>query len=294
MSIIARILQELTPRARYLIPAWFPGGYVSGGKEYLVRNPTRIDRNIGSFSININSGFGYDFASGKSYGLIDLYCISHNISKSDAIRNLAKILNIKNDTPEKVNEFNVGRMKHPKFGSPNVVYTYRDFNGKLIGYTCRFESRDAELTKKYILPFTYYFEKGKQIWSWSERGWCGQKPIYSAEKILKSKEKKILIVEGEGTCDSAQRLLPEFICLSWRGGVHTAKKVNWSALQERTVHIWPDNDACGIFAAEEIKACLNRATIVTPPSWKAKSWDLKNAEEEKISGKKIEEYINRF
>ena len=89
MSLVDSILAATKPRASELIPRWFPSGRLAGNHEYVTLNPTRNDRTLGSFSINLHTGFGHDFATGESFGIIDLYAVSHGVSTSEAIRLMA-------------------------------------------------------------------------------------------------------------------------------------------------------------------------------------------------------------
>lgn len=50
-----------------LLARWLPGGRREG-EEYLARNPTRADRRLGSFKINVTSGRWADFATNDRGG----------------------------------------------------------------------------------------------------------------------------------------------------------------------------------------------------------------------------------
>lgn len=50
-----------------LLARWLPGGR-RAGIEYVVRNPTRLDRRLGSFRINLQTGVWADFATGDRGG----------------------------------------------------------------------------------------------------------------------------------------------------------------------------------------------------------------------------------
>ena len=64
--------------------AWLPGGRIIG-REYIARNPTRDDKHLGSFRVNLHSGRWADFATNDSGGdLIGLYAYLNNISQARA------------------------------------------------------------------------------------------------------------------------------------------------------------------------------------------------------------------
>ena len=83
------ISNALLLRARSLVQEWAPGGYFRGS-EYHTKNPTRSDKNPGSFKINIQTGAWADFAtSDRGRDLISLYAYLNKISNSDAARELS-------------------------------------------------------------------------------------------------------------------------------------------------------------------------------------------------------------
>ena len=74
-----------------------PGGRVVGG-EYEVRNPKRIDRNPGSFRINVRTGRWSDFATGDSGGdVISLVAYLFDISQLEAARRLSSLLSLSSE-----------------------------------------------------------------------------------------------------------------------------------------------------------------------------------------------------
>jgi hypothetical protein len=69
-----------------------PGGRVVG-VEYVVKNPKRVDRHIGSFKINLRTGQWADFATNERGGdLIALVAWRYDVSQSEAARRLASFL----------------------------------------------------------------------------------------------------------------------------------------------------------------------------------------------------------
>lgn len=67
---------------------WLPNGQVRSG-EYLALNPTRDDKNLGSFRINIRTGQWADFATGDKGGdLISLYAYIRGLSQGNAYKEL--------------------------------------------------------------------------------------------------------------------------------------------------------------------------------------------------------------
>ena len=75
-----------------------PGGKRIGG-EYVVLNPIRADRRLGSFKINIRTGRWADFATGDKGGdPVSLVAYLEGVSQAEAARRLARMLGL--DTQE--------------------------------------------------------------------------------------------------------------------------------------------------------------------------------------------------
>lgn len=78
----------LNRRAVQQLPAvlmrFLPGGLVRG-QEYIARNPTRADRTLGSFKINMHTGRWADFATGDAGGdIVSLIAYVNGIGQLDA------------------------------------------------------------------------------------------------------------------------------------------------------------------------------------------------------------------
>lgn len=69
---VAEVDNLALPHLRYLLSCWLPNGKVQGD-QYIALNPTRDDRNLGSFQINIKTGLWADFATNdKGKGAVSL------------------------------------------------------------------------------------------------------------------------------------------------------------------------------------------------------------------------------
>ena len=80
--------------SRSLVPSWLPGGRIIG-REYIIRNPTRVDNNPGSFRINLQTGHWADFAIDEKGGdLISLYAYINNTSQTQAAISVASVLGL--------------------------------------------------------------------------------------------------------------------------------------------------------------------------------------------------------
>lgn len=75
-----------------ILKRWLPDGRRQGA-EWVARNPTRADRRLGSFSINLRTGRWSDFATGdKGSDPISLAAYLFGLSQSKAARRLAGMM----------------------------------------------------------------------------------------------------------------------------------------------------------------------------------------------------------
>jgi hypothetical protein len=77
-----------------LLGRWLPGGRREG-REYCALNPTRHDRHLGSFRVNLHTGQWADFATGDRGGdVISLAAYLSHLSQIEAAEKLADMLGI--------------------------------------------------------------------------------------------------------------------------------------------------------------------------------------------------------
>ena len=104
--------------------------------------------------------------------------------------------------------------------------------------------------------------------------------MYGLDRLGKAEPSKpILIVEGEKSAEAAEKLFPDFICMTWQGGANAVNMTDWSPLENREVVICPDNDEAGVKAALQIANILdanyaNKAKIVCLPKVLPAKWDV--------------------
>lgn len=69
---------------------------------------------------------------------------------------------------------------HYKLGIPDVIWTYRDEQGRVMGYILRFDEKGAE---KSFYPLTYcrHADSGKQDWRW--KSWDVPRPLYGLDRL---------------------------------------------------------------------------------------------------------------
>jgi hypothetical protein len=82
------------PALPALCARWMPGGKRIGS-EYVSLNPTRADRRVGSFKVNLQTGRWADFATGDKGGdAVSLAAYLFGLRQSEAARRLADALGI--------------------------------------------------------------------------------------------------------------------------------------------------------------------------------------------------------
>ena len=73
---------------------WLPDGRIVGA-EYVARNPTRADRRLGSFKVNLDTGRRADFATGDKGGdPRSLAAYLAGLSQVEAARELTVMLGL--------------------------------------------------------------------------------------------------------------------------------------------------------------------------------------------------------
>jgi len=290
-------------RSRDLLEAWTPGGKYRGDL-YIPCNPTREDKKPGSFKINYKTGIWNDYATGEGGGdFIDLYgyLFGHK-TQGEAAKALAEDLRIrispisprnqKKKPPKqaKLKSWTVLRpvpensseppQKHPKLGSPSMIWTYRNEKGQLMSYVWRFDMRDGS---KIILPLTFCTDENwNRAWQWQAQPEL--RSLYGLE-LLASTEKNVpvLVVEGEKAADAARNMLSDSMTvITWQSGSKATHMTDWGPLNEHSVFLWPDADKPGFEAALSVTefATIAQAKsigIVPPPSDAPKGWDLADA-----------------
>lgn len=85
------------PHLRTLLHRWLPDGRLHG-QEWVARNPRRVDRNPGSFSVNVTTGRWADFATNDRGGdIISLAAYLFDLTQSEAAERIASMLGIDAD-----------------------------------------------------------------------------------------------------------------------------------------------------------------------------------------------------
>lgn len=268
----AHINQQLN--AEQVVPQWLPHGRRSGANWYSP-NPTRDDKDGGSFSVNLQTGrwadFAYDPSDTRHKGgdLVGLYAyIFHGGDQGAAARELMRdhgiIVSaetrekIANQPPPKVVKLEQPKpvfpvpdhapkpdFKHWEHGEPSAVWPYLDAAGRVLLYVCRF---DPEGQRKETWPRSWCYDPKTQKERWTWKGLTGtdKRPLYGLDRLADSPDADVVLGEGEKTADAIHALLLPLgsLGVSWMGGVETASngRVSLKPLAGRRVILVPDFD----------------------------------------------------
>ncbi len=257
-----------------VLTSWLPGGK-RHGHEYVVRNPTRSDSKLGSFSINLNTGAWADFAGNDKGGdLVALVAYLDGVKQGEAAKLLGEFLGMvteKRDPPKRATSDQkragdttaspkAGKPQwdtllpvpddappphagHPKHGKPSMRWAYRAANGGLLCWVYRFESK-GEGERKQFFPLTFCRnEAGKREWRW--QGLPDPRPLYNLDKLSENVAAPVVVCEGEKASDAAVALFPNAVCTTMLNGAQSPHKTDWKPLAGRAVWLWPDNDEAG-------------------------------------------------
>ena len=162
------------------------------------------------------------------------------------------------------------------------IWPWTNEKGEILFVKWRRDFKDKETGehKKVYLPVS----RINNEWT-NKQGWTKNLPLFKLPELLTTK-KPILIVEGEKTCDSAQKLFPNYFVTTWASGCRNWHQTNWSVLRDkREIIFWPDNDVSGRRAVHNISRwiCDNyniQPKIVEVPSDLPTSWDLADYKED--------------
>lgn len=222
-------------------------------RDRKVRCPFHAD---GSPSLHIYDDGWHCYGCGEGGDAVDLVARLDGVGKLEAYRRImgtwqAGPLPLAAPAPRTLEwQHQAGAQgvpEHPRFGPPHVAYPYRDREGHLVGYVCRWD-RPGRL--KDVRPASSVLDliTGELRWEWVSLP--EPRPLYRPDCV----RGKLIVVEGEKCADHLRALGIE--ACSWPGGSNAVAKADWSMVTAGTVYIWPDNDEPGHAAAAAIASAL--------------------------------------
>ena len=259
--------------AQTLVSQWAPGGTING-PEYVTTNPTRDDKNPGSFCFNLKSGKWSDFSSkdgGKD--IISYYAYTHGLKHTDrkdyymAAKQLSNQLNLSPKQPPQQQPSNDRETKFTKviwpvpldapplpkvrnrkingtwFNFPVVQqWAYLDKTQNVVMYVARIETPRGKET----LPLALWQDPDTGAYKWRFKAEGIPKIPFNFHIISEHPTWPIICVEGEKCADILQSILEsageDIIATTWCGGANRANKTNWKTIRGRKILLWPDFD----------------------------------------------------
>ncbi len=294
------INEDALYHAKSILCHWLTDGKVEG-EEFIARNPTRLDNNPGSFRFNTHNGAWADFATDdKGSGIISFAQYIFDLdSPVDAAKEVQAALNeIKNKShsnkPRKSSKSSptpivpVPNDAPPcdftdyELGNPTKIYAYYNSDSELLMYEARWEYVDAGGKKqKKILPISFC-DIGNSKSGWRAKAIPKPYPIYNLDFINDKPDATIIICEGSKSAYSAQKLLPSYVCTTPLFGAQSPDNSDWSALKNRVVIVWGDNDEAGRVFAQKVKSLAlatgaKSVSILAIPRDFPEKWDAADA-----------------
>lgn len=166
--------------------------------------------------------------------------------------------------------------RHRDLGPAAQTWTYRDEEGRPLGYVCRFVPKDGG--KKETRPLVFCQNANSQkAWRW--QGFPEPRPLYGLDCLAARPGAPVLVTEGEKTADAAGQVFPDMVAVTSPGGSNAPAKADWSPMAGRPVFIWPDADEPGgkygqAVARLAMQAGAGSVRVVELPEGLLKGWDL--------------------
>lgn len=168
-----------------------------------------------------------------------------------------------------VPDFIPEKIEHYRHGEPVKTWAYRNSEGLITGYACRFEFEGGT---KDVLPYTFKeSEHGQREWRWE--AFTKYRPLYNLHLLARYPNHPVIIVEGEKTADAVNAACPGVVAVTWPGGSRSVQFADWSVLSNRRLFYWPDNDEPGISAMIHASLIAGPGKFIRVPAEYPKKWD---------------------
>ncbi len=138
---------------------------------------------------------------------------------------------------------------HYRHGEPSRTWAYRNPDGSILGYVCRFDLADG---KKEVLPYSYCTDGNRYEWRW--QGLDVPRPLYNLHLLAQFPDKTVIIVEGEKCADAVNEQMDKAIAVCWIGGSKGIKNADWQPLLGRKIIYWADNHTQDRYGEKHPKA----------------------------------------
>jgi putative DNA primase/helicase len=308
-EMIREIVESSLQHSERIVKSWFPVGKMRGN-EYLTLNSKRGDKDIGSFCINLQSGKWSDFAGGNDAKGGDLVSLHHWYFATESMSYSAKVVGemvgIEGKSPTKrktkadVDWCNTTR-NPPRLPSENekklyigktdggdwitrspvAMWQFKNDDGSVAGYCCRFETTDDQGKIKKDIMYLTWCSKPGQSDSWRFKHFSDPRPLMNLDVLKENQKMMVLVTEGEKCCQwVSDHLFGAVVGVTWPGGSKAIDKVDWSPIIGRMKILFPDNDKTGFEAMLRIaekEPDKSKIKFFLPSMDKPEGWDIADA-----------------
>ena len=107
--------------------------------------------------------------------------------------------------------------------SEQYIYEYKNYKKQTCFWVRRKDSNESKNGKKNFYTYSYC----KKTKTWKPKSWTKDRPLFH-EHNLANNEKPVIVLEGEKTTLEAEKLFPDYVCVSWSGGSNSIFKTNFN------------------------------------------------------------------
>jgi hypothetical protein len=228
------------------------------GQDWVCCCPLHTEKSA-SFTMYADGHF-HCYGCGANGTCVDYVMARDKVDVGEAIQRIARERGVDPQQPKKPKEGNGVRLEkwHPMVPPPAnagrppahmlrncIPFEYVDANGHLLFYQRRFDKPDDD---KEMLPLTYgtLTKDGHTVTGWHSKGPSRPVPLYRLDRLTTADpDSHVIVVEGEGKCQAAERMFPDYVVTSWMNGANSVPHSGWSPLKRfREDHLiwWPDAD----------------------------------------------------
>ena len=157
---------------------------------------------------------------------------------------------------------------HPEpsaFENCTAYFEYVTAEGERSHYVRRIPKSDGG---KFFLPLTYgeRTRNGAMTRGWHTKAPPKPWPLYRLDRLTAADpDARVIVVEGEGCCDAAERMFPDYICTTWMYGAGSVDHTDWSPLQQfkpENIIWWAD--------ADKSTGHVEKGCFIATPAFRAK------------------------
>lgn len=120
-----------------------------------------------------------------------------------------------------------------------TLFAYCDAEGELLGYVAR---REKAAGGKVPLTLTFARPPDGSAPRWAAVGFPRPRPLLGLPGVAARPDAPRIVVSGEKCQAAAERMLPDYVAVTWPNGDSNAIYADWTPLRGSIVYLWPDLD----------------------------------------------------